>query len=79
MVADAALARSTRRVVLHAVAGEYLDDAVGHAHREVHGQLTLALGEDRAHVRVEVELVRRDAELLERDRPRIALGVIDDG
>jgi uncharacterized Fe-S cluster protein YjdI len=41
-------------------------------------QLTLALGEDGAHVRVEVQLVRGDPELFERDRPWIALGVVDD-
>jgi hypothetical protein len=42
-------------------------------------QLTLALRKDRAHVRIEVKLVRGDPELLERDRPWVALGVIDDG
>jgi hypothetical protein len=41
-------------------------------------QLALALGQDRAHVRVEMQLVRGDPELLERDRPWIALGVVDD-
>jgi len=42
-------------------------------------QLTLALREDGAHVRVEVKPVCGYPELLERDRPWIALGVIDDG
>jgi hypothetical protein len=79
VVADAALARAARGVVLDAVPGEHLHDAVGHANREMDRQLALALGEDRAHVRVEVQLVRRDPELFERYRPWIALGVIDDG
>ena len=78
VVADATLARTACRVVLHAVAREDLHDAVGHAHREMHRQLTLRRAEDPPHVRVEMELVRRDAELLERDLPRIALGVVDD-
>jgi hypothetical protein len=64
--------------VLHAITGEDLDDAVSHTDREVDRQLTLAFPEDGAHVRVEVKLVRRDRELLERDRPGVALGVIDD-
>jgi hypothetical protein len=64
---------------LDPVAGEHLHDAVGHSDREMDRQLTLALREDRAHVRVEVQLVRGDPELLERDGPWIALGVIDDG
>ena len=78
MVADAALAGAARGVVLDAVAGEHLHDTVGHPHRKVHRQLSLSGAEDAAHIRIEVELVRRDAELLERDLPRIALGVVDD-
>jgi hypothetical protein len=78
VVANTAFPRSPRGVVLDAISGEHLHDAVGHPHREVDRQLTLALGQDRAHVRVEMQLVRGDPELLERDRPWIALGVVDD-
>ena len=44
----------------------------------MHGQLALAFSEDHTHVRIEVQAVRRDAELLLGHGPRVALGVIDD-
>ena len=78
VIADAAFARSARGVVLHAVAGEDLHHAVRHPHREVDRELALGRAEDPSHVWIEMELVRRDAELFKRDLPRIALGVVDD-
>ena len=78
VVADAALPRAAGGVVLHAVPGEHLDDPVRHAHGEMHGELALGRTEDAPHVRVEVQLVGRDAELLERDLPRITLRVVND-
>src|SRR2546422_901978 len=78
VVADPALPGPARGVVLDAVSREHLYDTVGHADGEVHGQLALARREDRAHVGIEMQLLRRDVELFERDLPRIPLGVIAD-
>jgi len=78
VIADAALSGTACRVVLDAVPGEDLHDSVGHPHREVHRELALRGTENPPHVRIEMEPVRSDAELLERDLPRIALGVVDD-
>jgi hypothetical protein len=50
--------------VLDAVAREDLHDPVGHPHGEMHGELALRGAEDAAHVRIEMEPVRGDAELL---------------
>ena len=46
VIADAALGRAERDVVLHAVAGEDLDLAVVHLHRARHDDLPLGVGED---------------------------------
>ena len=46
VIADAALRRAERDVVLHAVAGEDFDLAVVHLDRARHGDLPLRVGED---------------------------------
>ena len=51
----------------------------GHANRKGDRELALALAQDRAHVRIEVQAVGSDPKLLARDVPRIGLGVIDGG
>ncbi len=71
MVADAALGRAAAEVVLDAVAGEDLDAAVVHLHREVDGELAARLAQDLAQSRVEVEALGGQVELLLGDVPRV--------
>ena len=71
MVADAALGRSAAEVVLDAVAGEDLDAAVIHLHREVDDELAARLAQDLAQSRIEIEALRGQIELLLGDGPRI--------
>ena len=65
VIADAALRRSKRDVVLHAVAGEDLDLAVVHLHRAGDGDLPLRAGEDLPDAGIETEQPRGAVELLE--------------
>ncbi len=65
VIADAALRRPERDVVLHAVAGEDLDLAVVHLHRARHGDLALGMREDLPDARLEVEKPGRAVELLQ--------------
>ena len=71
VVADAALGRAAAEVVLDAVAGEDLDRAVVHLHREVDGQLAARLAQDAAQAGVEVEALGGKVELLLGDLPGI--------
>ena len=65
VVADAALCRTERDVVLHAIAGEDLDLAVVHLHRTRDGDLPLRMREDLPDAGLEVEHAGGDVELLE--------------
>ena len=65
VVADAALGRAQRDVVLDAVAGEDLDFAVVHLHRAGHDDLPLGMGQDFPDARIESEQSGRAVELLE--------------
>ena len=65
VVADAALGRSERDVVLHAVAGEDLDLAVVHLDRAGDGDLALGMREDFPDAGIETQQPRRAIELLE--------------
>ena len=71
VVADAALGRPAAEVVLDAVAGEDLDRAVVHLHREVDGQLAAGLAQDAAEAGVEVEPLGGQVELLLGDLPGV--------
>ena len=71
VVADAALGRAAAEVVLDAVAGEDLDRAVVHLHREVDGQLAARLAQDAAQAGVEVQALGGQVELLLRDLPGV--------
>ena len=65
VIADAALGRAERDVVLHAVAGEDLDLAVVHLDRARHDDLPLGMGEHLPDAGIEIENARRAFELLE--------------
>ena len=65
VIADAALGRAERDVVLHAVAGEDLDLAVVHLDRAGDGDLPLGMREDLPDAGIEPEQARRAVELLE--------------
>src|SRR5919197_846744 len=65
VIADAALRRTERDVVLHAVAGEDFDLAVVHLHRTRNDDLTFGTGEDLPDARFEGEESRGAVELLE--------------
>ena len=65
VVADAALGRAERDVVLHAVAGEDLDLAVVALDRTRHDDLPLGVGEDLPDARIQIQDARRALELLE--------------
>src|SRR6185436_5470550 len=65
VIADAALGRSERDVVLDAVAGEDFDLAVVHLDRARDDDLPLRRGEDFPDAGFEVEDPRRSVELLE--------------
>ena len=65
VIADAALGRTERDVVLDAVAGEDLDLAVVHLDRARDGDLALGVGEDLPDARVETQQPRCAVELLE--------------
>ena len=64
--ADAALGRSARHVVLHAVAGEDADRPVVHRHREVGGPFALGKAQHGAHVGSQREVIGSPIELAER-------------
>ena len=68
VIADAALGRAERDVVLHAIAGEDLDLAVVHLHGAGHDDLALGLGEDLPDAGFEIENAGGDLELLEHRR-----------
>ena len=65
VIADAALGRAERDVVLDAIAGEDLDLAVVHLDRARHGDLPFGVREDLPDARLEVEDAGRSVELLE--------------
>ena len=65
VIADAALRRPERDVVLNAVAGEDFDLAVVHLDRTGDRDLSLRVGEDFPDAGLEVEDARRSVELLE--------------
>ncbi len=65
VIADAALGRPERDVVLHAIAGEDLDLAVVHLHRTGDDDLALRAREDLPDAGVEPQQSRRSVELLE--------------
>ena len=65
VIADAALGRTERDVVLHAVAGEDLDLPVVHLHRARHGDLPLRVRQDFPDAGVEPQQPRRSVEFLE--------------
>ena len=69
VVADAALGRTAAEVVLDAIAGEDLDAAVVHLHREVDDELAPRLAEDLAQSGIEVEPLGGEIELLLGDLP----------
>ena len=71
VVADAALGRAAAQVVLDAVAGEDLDAAVVHLHREVDRQLAARFAQDPPQARIEVQAIGGQVELLLGDGPRI--------
>ena len=73
VVADAALGRAAAKVVLDAVAGEDLDAAVVHLHREVNGQLAAWLAQHAAKAGIEVEMFGGEIELPLRNRPWVDL------
>ena len=60
--ADAALGRTARRVVQHAVSGEHLDLAVVHHHRDGHGDLLLGMAQDLVETGLEIEQLGRAVE-----------------
>ena len=76
VVANAALVRSQDVVVLNAIAGEHLELAAVHAHREVHDELGLRLREHRRDVARQVHHLRSALEIaldhLERRRSSLA-------
>ena len=65
VIADAALRRSERDVVLHAVAGEDLDLAAVHLHGAGDDDLPLGVREHLPDARVKIQNARRALELLE--------------
>ena len=65
VVADAALGRSQRDVVLDAESGKHLDLAVVHLHRTGDNDLTFRVGEDLPHAGVELQQPGGDVEFLE--------------
>ena len=71
VVADAALGRAAAQVVLDAIAGEDLDAAVVHLHREVDDQLAPRLAQDPAQAGIEVQPLGRQVELLLGHLPRV--------
>ena len=71
VVADAALGRTAAEVVLDAVAGEDLDAAVVHLHREVDDELAARLTEDLAQSGIQVQALGGEVELLLGDLPGI--------
>ena len=73
-VAEAALGRAAREVVLHAVAVEDAERAVVHLDGEVHGKLALAGAQHLAHALVEVQALGRGVELGERRRENVGDG-----
>src|SRR4029078_13729896 len=68
VVAEPALRRSARHVVLDPVAGEYLDRTVVELDGEVHGPFALRGAQDRAKLRCELQMVGSEVELGERGR-----------
>ena len=65
VIADAALRRAERDVVLHAIAGEHLDLAVVHLDRTRDDDLPLGMGQDLPDAGVEVEDAGGSVEFLE--------------
>ncbi len=61
-VADAALARAARNVMLHAKARENVDHAVVERHREVHNDLALRRAQHLPQPFVQIQLARRKIE-----------------
>jgi hypothetical protein len=74
VIADAALRRAERDVVLHAVAGEDFDLAVVHLNRTRHGDLSLGVREDLPDAGLEVEDAGGAIELLEHRREDRTVG-----
>ena len=65
-VAQAALHRPARFVVMHAIAGEDTDGAIVHLHREVHRELALAVAQDVTHAGIEADTFCDGVELCNR-------------
>ena len=75
VIADAALGRSERDVVLNAIAGEDFDLAVVHLHRTRDDNLPLGVGEDAPDAWLEIEDAGRAVELLQhRSEDRAVFG-----
>ena len=71
--ADAALGRPARRVVQHAVAGEHLDLAVVHHHRDRDGDLLLGVAQHLVQAGLEIEQLGRAVEARHHRLERILL------
>src|SRR5579871_4782570 len=71
MIADAALSRAAGQVILHAVAFEYLNSPVVHAHGDGNNQLPLGLFQDVAQSCIEFQMIGRGIELLLGDLKRV--------
>jgi hypothetical protein len=69
VIADAALCRTTREVVLDPIAAQHLDVAVVAAQRNAHGHLTARCREQLMHAVVEIELLHRLGKLCARGLP----------
>jgi hypothetical protein len=73
MKPDAALCRSQRDVVLHAVTREHFDRSVVHLHRTGHDDLPFGRREDLPDARIEIEDASGSFELLEHRAEDVAL------
>src|SRR5437867_2200899 len=73
MIANSALARSTRHIVLHAIASKHTNTVVVHAHGEVHREFALRYTQDLTEVLFETHSFGRQVKLFLGDLVRCFL------